>query len=303
MNVTVSDGQKLVLIAFNLFSMAINILTNSLVIASLKITCQLHNLSLRLILLLSISDICAALVFQTLFAIMLFKYSDKDYCRFDSFVIFFGVFFTHISLYIVVAIGLDRFARMKYLNKYPLIVTKRRVHMTLMAFASLSLLQASMCVIGTISSILSTIKVIVLFIDVIIGLTASGVYIVTIFVIKKHRKSARNRHLLANVDKAVTKIASCILLALIIFYTPYALISVTHSLLSEKLSWSEKQALDFLFILSYVLIYSFSSANATIFLFINKKAKNFISKTFFFKHAVEEVTLSNSRTQTIVTQV
>ena len=275
-----SDGQKLVLIAFDLFSLSMNIFTNSLVIASLKITSQLHNLSLRLILLLSISDICSALVLQTLFAIMLVNYSDKDYCRFDSFVNFFGVFFTHISLYIVVVIGLDHFGRMKYLNRYPLIVTKRRVYMTLMAFMSLSFLQASMYVIGTIFSIFSTTKSIAIFIDVTIGGTAFGLYIVTIFIVKKHRQSAQNRQLLANVDKMFTRLASCILLALVIFYTPYALISVTHSLLSEKLSWSEKQALDFLFILSYVLIYSFSSANATIFLFINKKAKNLFPKHF-----------------------
>ena len=297
---SLSNGQKQTLVALNLLSMAVNIVTNSAVITSLKRTNQLQNISLRLILFLSISDLCLALVSQTLFTVMLSNFSDKDHCEFDSIVNFFAIFLTHTSGYTIVLIGYDRFARMKYLNKYSVIVTKRRVHIALVVFTLLSLTQASLYPIGTMYSIFPKTKIIAVFIDVIIGGAALCLYIATIFIIKRHRRNAQNRQLLENVDKAVTRLASLILLAIIIFYIPYMLISVSHSVLSPKLpNIHKRQTLHFVLFFGYVLTYCNSSVNAIIFLCVNGKAKNFISRKLCRQDDVEESTLSNSGTPTI----
>ena len=275
-----SKNQKLVLVTFNIISIIVTVASNSLVIVTLKKTNQLSNMSFKLIFILSISDICLASMSQTLFTIMLSGFSDPTNCKFDSFVNFLAIVFTHTSAYIIVMIGFDRFARMKYLNRYASIVTERRIYMTLVVFALLSLVQGSFCPIGTMYSIFGKIRRVSFLIDGIIAGCAVGLYVATIFIVRRHTRNAHNRQLLNDVDHAVTRVASLILLVISIFYIPYILLTLTHSALSDKMSGSAKQNLDFLLFIGYSLGYCNPSANALIFLGVNKKARKFVSKAF-----------------------
>ena len=104
---------------------AINITSNSLLIWALKKTGQTKTISFQFIITMSVSDLLLGtgnLVFQMLNALHNYKI--------DCWVK--AIFHTHISicslysLIMVALIALDRYLHMRYLERYPLIVTKKR---------------------------------------------------------------------------------------------------------------------------------------------------------------------------------
>ena len=248
-----SDGQITFLVTFDVVTMVLNLLANIAVVLALIATKQLRNISLKLILCLSISDCFLAVITQPLFAIMLRAFAERSYCDFETVVQFFAILFTHTSGYTIALIGYDRYARMKYLNRYSEKVTENRMKGALVVAWILSLLQALVYVSGTQLGFFSQGKKFTVCIDALIALSVFLFYIMTVRVIRNHRNHSENRELLKNVDRAVTLLASKILLSIVVFYISYVIISLTHSALIEKSTGKKKQWLEFLLFVGYVL--------------------------------------------------
>ena len=77
-----------------------------MVFISLLMAEFLRDTSLIFLLYISIADICTTLISQTLFAVLIGRFSDQT-CTLDMIAQFFAVFLTHASGYGVACIGFD----------------------------------------------------------------------------------------------------------------------------------------------------------------------------------------------------
>ena len=268
--VFITDNQRYFLVTFDLLVLILNFTANSGVIIALVTAKFMRNTSLILLFLLSISDIFLALITQTLFAILIAGYADKTYCTFEMIVQFFAIFLTHTSGYTIACIGFDRYARMSYLNKYSVVVTRRRVFTASFIIYLLSFFQGLLYVLGTKFDVFEKMKQVAVGIDFVIALFVVGIYLLTIKVVKEHRNNSQNRDFLANVDRKITHLAAKILLAVLILYGAYIVISVCHIILDKKLKGNAKAWLNFALHFGYLLTYCNSFTNAVLFLTMNK---------------------------------
>ena len=183
---------------------------------------------------------------------------------------FFAIFLTHTSGYTIACIGFDRYARMSYLNKYSVVVTRRRVFTASFIIYLLSFFQGLLYVLGTKFDVFEKMKQVAVGIDFVIALFVVGIYLLTIKVVKEHRNNSQNRDFLANVDRKITHLAAKILLAVLILYGAYIVISVCHIILDKKLKGNAKAWLNFALHFGYLLTYCNSFTNAVLFLTMNK---------------------------------
>ena len=295
--VFITEDQRYFLVAFDLLVLILNVIANSGVIIALVMAKFMRNTSLILLFLLSISDIFLALITQTLFAILIGGYADQTYCTFEMIVQFFAIFLTHTSGYTIACIGFDRYARMRYLNRYSLVVTRKKLLTTSFIIYLLSFLQGMLYVLGTKFDVFEKLKQVAVGIDFVIALFVVGIYLLTIKVVKEHRNNSQNRDFLANVDRKITHLAAKILLAVLILYGAYIVISVCHIILDKKLKGNAKAWLNFALHFGYLLTYCNSFANAVLFLTTNKEAKPKILQFFGMKKMTDGSSHSNPSSQ------
>jgi len=276
-----SEQQIYGLVAFDITVLLINLVLNTLVIVYMLGSKNLNKVGFKLIFCLSVSDICLALIAQTLFAIMLIKYPDTTNCDIELSVQFFAILFTHTSGYIIALIGFDRYARIRYLTRYAEKFTHKRVNIALIIVCVLSILQASLYVVGTEYNFFKGGKRIAVIIDVLIALSVFFFYLLAIREIKRHNRNTAAKSVgLQSINQSMVKVASKILLSILLFYISYVIISFSHSILIDKVNSKTKQILDFLLICSYIFTYCNSFVNAAIFLGVNKTAQRHLKNVF-----------------------
>ena len=276
-----TNGQINFLIAYDIATGFFNFVANGLVILALILSKQTGNPSLKLIFLLSISDCCLAVVVQSLFAVMMFKYPHTQNCAFEMVTQFFGIFFTHTSGYIIALIGFDRYARVKFLTKYSNIMTSKRIQFLVLIAIVLSVVQASLYVLGTSLSIFDKTKKVGVAVDFIIVLSVVIVTIMAVCAVKSHRRNAGNQSMMKAVDQTMTRLASKILLTIIILYVVYVIIAFLHSAQADKSTGAKRSWLEFGVFLGYLLTYTNSLVNALIFLSVNNKARKVLLRKIF----------------------
>ena len=109
----------------NSFIALLNIFGNSFLIYALKRTGQITNMSLQLIVLMSASDCISGITALSLTNMLLWKeYNSINYLKIVTQFIHHA--FLGFSFTTVLFIAIDRFLHIKYLQRYPAIVTKRR---------------------------------------------------------------------------------------------------------------------------------------------------------------------------------
>ena len=119
-----------------------NILGNSFLIYALKKTGQTTTFSLQLIILMSTSDLATGIVALSLTNALLWRDYDL-HCQVNTATQFMHVAFAGFSFSAVLLIAIDRFLHMKYLQRYPLIITKRRAYSMVIFVFSIYLLAAA----------------------------------------------------------------------------------------------------------------------------------------------------------------
>ena len=290
-----TDYQRYILVTIDVIVMILNFTANSGVVIALLMTKFLRNTSLILLFLLSVSDISLALITQTLFAVLISGYSDQSYCTFEMIVQFFAIFLTHTSGYIIACIGFDRYARMRYLNRYSLVVTRRRVLVVYNVICLLSFFQAMLYVFGTKYDIFQKTKQVAVGIDFVIAVIVIGTYLFTVKTVRDYRINSPNRDLLSNVDHTVTRLASKILLAILVFYGSYIVISICHTLMDKKVDKNGKSWLNFALHFGYLLTYCNSFVNALLFLTMSKDARTKIRQVV---HNMTDIHTQKANTET-----
>ena len=134
--------QRQILVVFDIVVMALNLLANSFALIVLLMSRPCQNTSYMLLFYLSLSDCFSGLLAQSLYAILIGQYFDQSYCSFEIIGQFFAVLLPHTSGYAIAAIAFDRYARMRFSNRYPVVVTKQKIIVVCSVITFISLSEA-----------------------------------------------------------------------------------------------------------------------------------------------------------------
>ena len=271
-----TDCQRYFMILFDVLLLLANLVANGGVLVTLLFTKILHNTFFMLLFYLSVSDCCLAFSAQPLFAVLIGKFFNQTSCNFEIILQFSAILFTHTFGYTIAVIGFDRYARMRFLNRYVGTMSKTKVSCLLVVVTVLSICQSSLYVVGTKMNMFIDFRRIAVMIDFIMAFAVLLFHTLTIRALRNHRKNINNNKLLKDVDKAVTSLASEILFTIVMFYSIYVFISVLHFLFDKKVSGLTKSWLNFALIFSYLIVYCNSLVNALLFLTMNKRSKQSI---------------------------
>ena len=263
--------QLVILTLFNVVLILVNVITNAFVIYVLIKTKQISNVTCKLILVLSMSDMLVGVLAQPLFMI---EFYDTN-CLIVTACLFVSVFLTHVSGYTIAIIGIDRYIRIKYFVNFKAIWTTRVV-LTLSCMGCVfALIQALMITIGLLLKKGEVAKRIYIAIDSTIIASIILLQIQTI----KTSNSVHNESTISaseRIDKKISKLSIRIMALLCFFVLPFAVIfSVLREMLRKHLNDNQKILLDFISCISLLFVYANSSANAILFSITNVKANKF----------------------------
>ena len=261
--------QVLVVVLLNTVLMVGNIIANGSVIYILIKTKQLSNITCKLILMLSISDLMIGAFAQNLCTIHF--YEKNCFVKLASISI--SIFLSHMSAYVIAILGIDRYLRIKYFTNFKTLWTTRIVF-TLICFASF--LAAFQAVIITISWLLQ-IEQITMFINVAMDATIVGTTILLQIRTIQRSNTVHNESRLSSsgrTNKIITKFSMRIMFLQGLFIAPYTLIvNFLRDKIQGQLNFNGKSVLEFITCISIVLIFANSFANSILFLMTNVKAR------------------------------
>ena len=269
-NVTYLTLSHLVILTvINVIVMVGNVVLNTLVIYILTKTNQLSNITCKVILTLSMSDLVTGAVAQILFLAVLYSPS----CSINLVTRTISTFSTNFSGYTTAILGVDRFVRIKYFTKVKTILTSR------FTLISMAFLAALFNAVGVPMGLLLMKENI--FVSVALALAVIVVTSVTLLQVLVIRTSnaVSNGSIIDNsqvVNKKINKLSMSIMLALLFFTTPFLFISSMKDFIQDLSSKNLKSGYEFTFGISVVFMYTYSLVNAILFLSMNGKAKRFL---------------------------
>ena len=269
-NVTYLTLSHLVILTvINVIVMVGNVVLNTLVIYILTKTNQLSNITCKVILTLSMSDLEIGAVAQNLFLAVLYSPS----CSINLVTRTISTFSTNFSGYTTAILGVDRFVRIKYFTKVKTILTSR------FTLISMAFLAALFNAVGVPMGLLLMKENI--FVSVALALAVIVVTSVTLLQVLVIRTSnaVSNGSIIDNsqvVNKKINKLSMSIMLALLFFTTPFLFISSMKDFIQDLSSKNLKSGYEFTFGISVVFMYTYSLVNAILFLSMNGKAKRFL---------------------------
>ena len=270
-NVTYLTLSHLVILTvINVIVMVGNVVLNTLVIYILTKTNQLSNITCKVILTLSMSDLVTGAVAQILFLAVLYSPS----CSINLVTRTISTFSTNFSGYTTAILGVDRFVRIKYFTKVKTILTSRFI----LTLISMAFLAALFNAVGVPMGLLLMKEN--LFASVALVLAVTVVTSVTLLQVLVIRTSnAVSNESIDNsqvVNKKINKLSMSIMLALLFFTTPFLFISSMKDFIQDLSSKNLKSGYEFTFGISVVFMYTYSLVNAILFLSMNGKAKRFL---------------------------
>ena len=268
-NVTYLTLSHLVILTvINVIVMVGNVVLNTLVIYILTKTNQLSNITCKVILTLSMSDLVTGAVAQILFLAVLYSPS----CSINLVTRTISTFSTNFSGYTTAILGVDRFVRIKYFTKVKTILTSR------FTLISMAFLAALFNAVGVPMGLLLMKEN--LFASAALVLAVTVVTSVTLLQVLVIRTSnAVSNESIDNsqvVNKKINKLSMSIMLALLFFTTPFLFISSMKDFIQDLSSKNLKSGYEFTFGISVVFMYTYSLVNAILFLSMNGKAKRFL---------------------------
>lgn len=268
-NVTYLTLSHLVILTvINVIVMVGNVVLNTLVMYILTKTNQLSNITCKVILTLSMSDLEIGAVAQNLFLAVLYSPS----CSINLVTRTISTFSTNFSGYTTAILGVDRFVRIKYFTKVKTILTSR------FTLISMAFLAALFNAVGVPMGLLLMKEN--LFASVALVLAVTVVTSVTLLQVLVIRTSnAVSNESIDNsqvVNKKINKLSMSIMLALLFFTTPFLFISSMKDFIQDLSSKNLKSGYEFTFGISVVFMYTYSLVNAILFLSMNGRAKRFL---------------------------
>ena len=200
----------------------LNIFGNGFLIYALKKTGQTMSLSIQLIILMSLSDCIngtVALIFTNL---LLWKTYDS-YCFLKVIAQFMHMLFIGISYLTVLLIAIDRFFHIKYLQRYPTIVTKRRGCIVALAVYLLQFLVALISSMPFLQNVRNVGKLVQICAGILGMICIFILYYKTTKAVKRRIASMHNCFMRSKMvhSKAIANMALSISICTGLLFTPY----------------------------------------------------------------------------------
>nr|QBL02580.1 biogenic amine-like GPCR [Tripedalia cystophora] len=282
MRFDLSKGQRVAFLSLDLVLIPITLVCNLTLLYTLTKTKLYRKISNFFIFGLCISDTCFALVVQPLVAVLLIRYPDQDACIFATIIQFLLFFNGHLSVLLIVAVSVDRFLHMRFLNNYNLFMTPRRGRIMILVAVIIALSIAIGYTVATALQVYIIFNGVVLIIDGIFSTLILLLYMWTFWRI--HRHVSDTPHLQSKTEEkarsslGMAKIVLLILTAVTICYTPYIVVNLIMSYqVAIQGKWPRNVTVAAMYF-SYVLVYVNSMLNAVIFMTGNKKCLEFIRR-------------------------
>ena len=262
--------QVVALAIINSIMMTGNVIANMLVMHILIKTEQMASNTCKLIFMLSVSDLMIGLFGQNLLTTILYEKN----CLLMGMCTFITVFFVHLSMYTIAIIGIDRYLRIKHYANFKALWTSRTVSASISVGAFLALLQAIMTLTGL---LLEKEYIVIPVYSAIDGLIISGIIFLQLLTMRTSNAVYNESRITTseNTSKKIAELSMRIMLLFCGFITPHLLIYVLREIIQDKLNEHEKTWVDFFSVISWIVLYTNSFANAVLFLMTNMKAKRF----------------------------
>ena len=260
-----------VLAILDLLVLVANVLANSLVIHILIKTTEIRKFSCRLIFILCVSDLNIAVIAQTFYLVQLFSSN----CSMNLVYQLTSGFFSRGSAYIIGLIGIDRYIRIRYKTTFKKILTTKFLIILVTSIYCLAMVQTLISTLGTLLNKKKISNSIVAGIDICYLLLIIFLQIKTISTVNSIQREASNPDLLQDLNKKIIQLCSRIMICCATLYLPYLIINLVRNI-RKGLVKNEGSLLQFLFMLSIIIVFSNSLGNAILFLSANKKAKRFL---------------------------
>ena len=179
----------------------LGIIINSIVILLIVVTKQRRIQSIRLLMYLSCVDIFTSfVVFIRVFgAIPGFKHS----CMLPSIYYFFQILSVYMSMYLFALTGLDRYLRIKYLEEYPNVFTKKRFQLVMAIYVSISLVQAIVSGILNTTNYIGYAFIYTVPVNVLVLITVFILYFLSILKLREYQRKGTN---ISEAIKSIMKI-------------------------------------------------------------------------------------------------
>ena len=201
----------------------------------------------------------------------------------EIFVLGFG----HLSAYITAVIGYDRYCRIRYLNSYSTVMTMSKIHGFVLVAFLLAFGHSGAHVVGIHYSAFLDISSVGLGVDFGVVLLMLLPYVFAIHAMKKHKRNSINSRLLSQVDRSITSVASRVMVAVIVLYSPFLGFSVMRRFLpASSPIRTDPVYLAFLF-MGHELIYANSFTNGLIFFSIHSKCRRKLFATIWQKQTLQ----------------
>ena len=236
---------------FNFAVMMGNVFANALVIFILIKTKQLSNVACKLIFMRSISDFLIGTLSQNIFFAVFYGTS----CFIKMSFRIATIFLRHWSGYIIAVLGIDRFIRINYYAAFKTRFTTTFILASMAIACSAALISAVGIAVGlhvrkervftTISFVFGVMVIIIVtLLQVLVIQTSNAV----------HSISTIDASQLTN--KKIVKLSTRIMVSLMLFCTPYLILTAMKTRLKDQLNKNGKSILEFILCASVILTYT-----------------------------------------------
>ncbi len=282
--------------ALNCIMIPCTFTANLIMIYSLFKTRQLGSIVNRFFLCLCVSDCCIAIIVQSLVAILFTLYRDQHACYLEMSTQFLTFLFGHFSGFTIVAIGIDRYVHMKYLQRYDSIITKRRAVIAVLCCGFSAIIMGSAYTLSTVYGIFQWVNMAILLADFVAIIIICAAYIQAYNKVRDHlnrtkglrsaspykQASSSNTKKTSAPSYAIAMIITIMLIlgAVFVCYVPYVCVGMMRFYRVQIKGKALYPSLAFGIYLTYLLVYLNSFLNAAIFIYKNDAIRQFIKNRF-----------------------
>ena len=265
----------------------ITIVSNILLIYSLYKTQQNGNISVRLMILMTLSDSCIGFIILPLFLTNLFENKKNQSCFKVCIVQFSGLLFAYFSFIMFFVVAGDHYFRMTILNRYNSFMSNNKLIVVAIANPVANTLLSSLLAFSITVFPSFSYQLFVNLINIIIMICIYCLYSSAVKNVQ-HRCSTSTQNF-SNARKHlgrerydVTLARAIRILVTIMFfaYLPYNIMTLISVYYKFELQYDTGMNLDIGLFWSCLLVCCNSSVNAVVYSYTNKRVKMFIERIF-----------------------
>ena len=277
LSVNVTDGHLMTWCAMSFIIAITIVVANTMLIYGLYKTNQLGTITNKLILVMSISDLCLGLLVQPLMIVLILTNSIRSNCAFTMATQYFSFLFAYLSFFMLIAVAGDRYLHITKLNRYNSFVNEFRMKLVVgisfitSVITGLIPLLVPSFYLQVILNTTDATGIIVMFILYSLLLRKVRIHAVTIQEETKEFKRER----LTSRDDSLSKTVRVLFVAMFLLYGPYNITSAVWTYYRFNQTVDPGFSLHVAAYWGYIIVFSNASINAVIFGYSNSRVRRY----------------------------